>query len=261
MDRRTFLKASSMAVGGLAVGCSPLKYVVLKSLEDKVYDFDEILIKDYEGLLNKAVRYEKSIKYKVDSDEAVKEGYGLGFRKGNKLVTADHLITISKLRMNTPFGVMEIPAETLERHVYLPAEESADKQEIPVVYRSAENDLAVLEVPESVCEESKLGNSSELREGCLVASVGNTFNIDQLIVKVGRVISKNAHQNLIFNGELKPEHLFMTWYQNMSGDSGAPVYAFRDGVPEVVGMVITMYNGLGGDHKINHIKEVLKDYL
>ena len=116
MDRRTFLKAVPLAA---LASCVP-KELILKIFEDKKYDTDDLLIKDLESLIDCSIKYDTSVKFKVEEEESERNAYGLGFRKGSKLITADHLITVDSVRANTPFGVMEFPAETLERHAYLP---------------------------------------------------------------------------------------------------------------------------------------------
>ena len=62
-------------------------------------------------------------------------------------------------------------------------------------------------------------------------------------------------------GHQDKEDFFLSWHQIMNGDSGGPVYAFRFGTPELVGISKFYAGGFGGSHKINHIKEVYDCYF
>lgn len=260
MDRRKFLKNVGILAGMGAVSASmidgrPVKYLIKKSFEDGKYDFDDLLIDDYDELRFGAVEYKTKIKYKSSNKERERNSFGLGFRKGNKLLTADHLISVNKIPIRVSFGMIHIPAETLSSHVYFPDGEGK------ILYNNAEEDVALIEMPDEYGNEFPLGNSDELEMGNLIALSGKSLG-QKKVVKQGRVIATDSSDKIRETGGYgKKEDRFLVWYLNMIGDSGGPVYAFRDGEPEVVGMCVTMTNGLGEEVKINHMKDLLKKYI
>lgn len=258
MDRREFIRNAGIVAGGAALtSCYPVKYIVKKSLEDGEYDFDDLLIDNYNDLRFGAVEYKTKIKYMAGKSggESERNSYGLGFRKGNKLITANHLVSIDTLPMRTPFGMMYMPAETKSSHVYFPDGEGK------VIYNNKKEDVALIEMPDEYGIEFPFGDSDELKIGNIVALSGKSMG-ENKIVKQGRVISTSSSEKIrSIGGYEKKEDRFFVWYLNMSGDSGGPVYAFRDGNPEVVGMCVSMTNGLGEETKINHMKELLKKYI
>ena len=260
MDRREFIKDVGIVAGGAAVaGCVPVKYIVKKSFEDGKYDFDDMLIDSYDELLDGAIEYKTKIKYKSGTKEQERNGYGLGFRKGDKLLTVDHLVSVHNIMMRSPFGVMFMPAETLESHVYFP--DGDEELEGNILYNNKDEDVALIEMPGEYGNEFPLGNSDELKVGNMVALSGKSLGQSR-VIKQGRVISTESSDKMtMMRKGGKKEDRFLTWYVNMGGDSGGPVYAFRDGEPEVVGMCVTMTNGLGEETKINHIKDLLKKYI
>ena len=260
MDRRKFLKNMGILAGMGMVSASmidgrPVKYLIKKSFEDGKYDFDDLLIDNYDELRFGAVEYKTKIKYKSSNRESERNSYGLGFRKGNKLLTANHLVSVDNLIMRTPFGMMYLPAETLSSHVYFPDGEGK------ILHKDKKEDIALIEMPDEYGNEFPLGNSDELEIGNLIALSGKSLG-QKKVVKQGRVISTYSSDEMRETGGYgKKEDRLLVWYLNMSGDSGGPVYAFRDGEPEVVGMCVTMTNGLGEEVKINHMKDILKKYL
>jgi len=263
MDRREFLKTAGAGVLGLTgvayIGAnrkSIAKYIMKDLQSDGKYDFTDDLLNNMEELLYGNIEYKTKIKYKLKEGKAPREeeNFGCGFRVGNKLITADHLITMEELRENTPFGVYKIPVDTLDRKVYFPDGEGE------IIYRNPENDLALIEMPSEHGREYPLGNSDELEPGHIISSVGKSDSIKE-IVKTSRIVSKDGDYQLLISKKMGPENVFLVWAQNYPGDSGGPVYAFRDGNPEVVGQILAVHRGIGEDRKINHIKKLLKKYI
>jgi len=237
MDRREFLKDMGIVVvGGGALGllnsCGKdiTKTLIKYGISDGEYDFDELLIDDYEKLIDGMIKYDtKTINGPFD-------GYGCGFLKGNKLLTANHIIN----------G---------EYDAFL------DGEQIEIIYKDKENDLAVLEVPDKYKEyEVPLGDSDELKTGHLVSNVGIPHGMKK-VVKHRKIIDTEGSDRMLSGRLLGSENVFLTWYSVLPGDSGGPAYAFRDGNPEVVGMGKSMYGPYSEFHKINHIKDKLKKYI
>jgi len=245
MNRRDFLKTSLGAGGFALIGCVPL-------LKDGKYDVNDNFIEEFD-LLDGAVEYKTKIKYKTSSSDKENEfnGYGLGFRKGNKLITDSHLINSQPIRMRTPFGIISMPTETLSTEVYFGEDEGG------IIYDNEEKDTALIELPKEIGREYPLGDSDQLETGDVIASVGKSFG-KRMLVKPGRVVSKDGITDYAGFDE---KETFLNWYKNMPGDSGGPIYAFRDGEPEIIGKVLAMHNGIGVNHKINHIKKLVGKYL
>jgi len=260
MNRRDFLKTvgGAVGIGGLGVTAANrrniLKYIIDDAHKDGKYDFDDELLDNFENLLYGNIEYKTKIKYKSGGVEREKNSFGCGFRKGNKLITADHLINMDQIPIRTPIGMMYNPVKTTERHAYFPSGEGE------IIFRDAKNDLALIEMPYKHGKEFPLGNSDELRPGHIVSTVGKPAGKKE-IVRTSRVVSKDGGSKLISCDLMGPENIFLVWAQNYPGDSGGPVYAHRDGEPEVVGQVLSIFNGIGEDHKINHIKHLLKKYI
>jgi len=228
MDRRKFLKLGILASSALYVGTyrkEILRKLIEVGLEDGKYDFDEILIDDYDGLNEGAIEYTRKTNPKAF------EGHGIGFKKGDYLWTANHIVD----------GNWDVFIED---------------EQMEIVKKDKENDLAVFKLPTGYeGKEFPLGDSDELKEGNLVVVGGK-----------GNSVKANKHTKIasatgvdwgILSKEVGKENAFMLWASIVPGDSGGPVYAFRDGEPEIVGMNKSYIYGFGEAHKINHIKEAL----
>ena len=253
MDRRNFLKTLGILSLTTVTGCVSSNYIK-KALEDGLYDFDDILVDCYDDLLDGVIEFDTKIKYKHDKKTGEEKSYGLGFRKGNKLITTSHLIRKKNLRLRTPFGIAIIPTETIDRKVFFPDGEGE------IIFEDVGSDIAVIEMPKEYKREFPFGNSDELKIGTYTTTVGKSLG-KNVLVKSGRVVSTSGKEKLYLSDLVGKENVFLVWGINIPGDSGGAVYAFRDGNPEIVGMVDARYDGIGENHKINHILTIVKKYI
>lgn len=254
MDRRAFLRSvGAISVLGFA-GCSVGNRLVKGSLRDGKYDYDEILVDCYDELLENTIQFKTVTAYvsPFDGQTLRNEGHGVGFRKGNKLITVDHLFGSAK----TPQEMEKLAVREGEKEmrIYLEGEE------LEVIHRDEQNDLAVLSFPEKYAGGLPLGDSDKLAEGNLISTVGVPYWQNKTI-RLGRVVCSKGHEEMLMSRKVGRENVFLTWVQATPGDSGGPVYAFMDGRPEVTGMLTSLYRSYNENHKINHIKEVLKGYI
>ncbi len=233
MNRRKFLKlagtfGAGVAAGGLIKYKSIPEKLIKYSLKDGKYDFDDILIDDLDSVLYDAIEY-KTL-------DGIFEGYGLGFYKGNKLITAAHILNN-------------------ETQVFL------NNEELEVIHKDRENDIAIIDVPQKyILHEPKLGNSDELEVGNVIVAVGIPKGVRK-IARLNRIVAEDGCDCLLTGRHVGKENEFLIWGILSPGDSGGPVFAFRDGEPEIVGMMKSLYGSYGECHKINHILEKTKKYL
>jgi S1-C subfamily serine protease len=244
MKRRDFLKLGLLGAGGVLTGVyrkDIARELVKYGMRDGEYDFDELLIDGLDELVDAAVKYETKTIPRSPHD-----GCGYGFFKGNKLLTAQHII-------NGEFDVF------------------LDKEQGDVIYKDKDNDLVVVEFSKKVSDKYPnipLGDSDELKVGHLIGQVGEavlkSFLSDPAKkkgMKHRKVYSTESAPTMLSGGKLGKENVFLLWYGILPGDSGGPAYAYRDGKGEIVGMGKSMFGPYSEFHKINHIKDKLKKYL
>lgn len=101
-----------------------------------------------------------------------------------------------------------------------------------------------------------VGNSDDLRPGNLVLSWGMPL-LEGFELSVGIVSALSAPLSLraALYPEMAAEAFFVTSMPTIFGCSGALVYAFRDGNPEIVGMLVAGYININRSivYKINSI--------
>jgi hypothetical protein len=110
--------------------------------------------------------------------------------------------------------------------------------------------------PELPTSGYRCGNSDDLSPGVPVLSWGMPL-LEQYELSTGIVSALTAPQSLIESSfqEATAEDFFVTSMPTIFGCSGALVYAFRDGQPEIVGMLVAGYININRSivYKINSI--------
>ncbi len=100
------------------------------------------------------------------------------------------------------------------------------------------------------------GNSDDLRPGVSVLSWGMPL-LEDFELGIGIVSALAAPRSLVQASfpEAAAEDFFVTSMPTIFGSSGALVYAFREGQPEIVGMLVAGYINIGRSvvYKINSI--------
>lgn len=129
--------------------------------------------------------------------------------------------------------------------------------ELRVIARDKEYDLAVLQTKTSgdwlkhYKAVKTWGNSAELEPGDFLYAVGFPRNTTKQIMS-GYVSAKNNQ----FTAE--DDFIFYADASINPGNSGGPVYALRDGKPELVGIVRSKWpEGIGGIVRVNYAKRLL----
>jgi len=148
------------------------------------------------------------------------------------LVALSHTTGIPEtVEMKTPFGLVEIPVKSLEESFTIAGR--------PVQLVGRSGDISVFKADFITNSPFRLGDSSKLKVGSEIFVIGFSLAKD-LNFKSGVVsalkISKEYQEDdkkILFN---LPDFFLHTIPTNF-GDSGAPVFAQRSGVCEVVGIV------------------------
>ncbi|MBS3112913.1 trypsin-like peptidase domain-containing protein [Candidatus Woesearchaeota archaeon] len=96
------------------------------------------------------------------------------------------------------------------------------------------------------------GNTSELEPGDYVMAVGHPYNFAKMITQ--GIVASTGNPFIPTD-----DHFFNVDMTTNIGQSGGPVYALRDGQPELIGITsfTTMDRGIGGIIKVEEIKKLL----
>ena len=271
--RRQLFKAAGLCALGLT-GCTPSRESLRESIRqimddpdfmrsvfaDGEYDNNDMLVDSdtYRDLVEGAVPFYSWVKYKeTDTGDAYStKTIGSGFLKGESLVTVNHIFEKTCVGRETKKGYKITPVKMLDAKAYYDIDGLSEPIELSILYQDRENDLAVINFPYGTALEFKWGDSDDLRVGNLVSVAGTPLATTKMLRK-GTVGSENSNP-LFGMDDIDDAEIFLSWGMLMPGDSGTPVYAFRDGEPEIVGMALTSNNYHNECHKINHIREVLK---
>ena len=248
MDRREFIKGGLILMGGLSLPKSLRKKIErLYSPIDK-YDLNGFLIDEYDGLLDGTIKYNTELDFSTldGRGKGQNHGFGIGYRKGNKLITSAHILNVESF--------MGLPTETTNRKAIFP---DGDGE---LLYYDLNDDVALIEMPKEYGIEFPLGDSDGLEIGTHVAYAGMAYNVDDT-VKTSKVISTRGRKGMVLSDKVGNDNVFLLWTTLAPGDSGAPIYAFRDGTPEILGTATAVYKGYNEAHKINNIKSKLKKFI
>jgi len=132
-----------------------------------------------------------------------------------------------------------------------------DKENIAyleVVKESKNYDLALLKIKGKHNLKSygfKLGKANELQKGHFLYFVGNSLGFGVNLGESSFAKSKNMFDNTVFDLDRKLAH----------GDSGGAVIGFRDGQPELLGIIKLTSQSNGGITRIEYALEEFKEYL
>ena len=187
------------------------------------------------------------------TDEQVSDTFALVL-ENRVLITLAHVVVRSGVVVNTPQGLMRVPAEKLSEDVFV-VKNSAEHKLKPL-YVDGE-DVAFFEIPKDVSVRPfpySLGNSDELEIGNLVYVLGNPM-LSGLNVREG-IVSALSFPDF--------KDAFSVSNGVYPGDSGMPAIAIRDGKFELVGLAqVALSDGriyaahVGGVLSINTIRRAI----
>jgi len=190
------------------------------------------------------------------------------------VIALDHIVTISDVAMPimTPFGVqaMKIPVTRVgnEEFWLQSAKNSAAKILLKKLLVIPNMDLAFFEMPAGAHVRHAaftIGNSYELQllHSVIVLGSPSFYGVNVRVGAVSALYSDFDQDRVSENA--KKDGTFVQGEMGISvpivpGDSGSPVVAFRDGRPELVGIVNTQLLGILGtmipiDEVLRHFKE------
>jgi len=209
---------------------------------DGKYDYNNSLLIDtrvFDEVLHSIVTIQTATLFEAgqSSQRVVKNSRGIGVVVGRHILTLDHVVTQNSLEVATPFGTVSLPSKKLEEKTFLVSRDR--KLVLKKVLGDPELDIALFEVPANDLNlaslPSPVGNSDELTVGTFLYIAGNPFN-SGINVREGIVSSLLGLEGIQKISNRRSD-LFVISNGVVPGDSGAPVLALRDGVPELVGIV------------------------
>lgn len=173
-------------------------------------------------------------------------------------VAGDGYITVT-----TPKGDVSYPMRVVSRNFTAKSYRGDRFSSLKLLYVSHEKDIALYELLVDVPWKSfpdDIGNSDELKEGNFMYVIGNPLG-DGINIRDGTVNATRWQGGKPLHPDAKEEYFFVVNAGVMSGDSGAPVLAVRDGKYELVGIVSAAYmpfNELGFVVKVNVVRDVVQ---
>lgn len=173
-----------------------------------------------------------------------------------------------EVRMSTPFGVVKliVPLKVLEYKVALLM---PDGLELPLreLYRNKEKDFSLFEIYASRAMPTvgagalnfpfEIGKSNELKVGNFIYMNGRP-RINSEVARPGFVTSLLSASLDGSLGVKKDNNQFGLSQSVDSGDSGSPIVAFRDGRPELVGILLGFAYKTDDDNSRNIRASALK---
>ncbi|MBI2624890.1 MAG: trypsin-like peptidase domain-containing protein [Candidatus Nealsonbacteria bacterium] len=116
-----------------------------------------------------------------------------------------------------------------------------NNEKLKPIFLDPAHDVAIFEAPKLIKGGLKIGSSQELREGLFAMVIGfptgsGTMVRDGIIANV-KALDVVSDFTKTFAPALSKEDMSMLSYVSVSGDSGSPVLASRDGKLEVVGFI------------------------
>ncbi|NIQ38952.1 MAG: hypothetical protein GTN81_10235 [Proteobacteria bacterium] len=242
----------------------------LKALErlDGSYDFSNSLVVNKNLLyrvIDSIVTIETETVFETyrTSERVVKVSEGIGVVAGAYVLTLNHVVTQDDLQMESPLGPITFPARRIDKTSYLVSED--ERLILREILRNQELDIALFEMPENTLNLPSLpcpvGNSDELAVGSFLYIVGNPFS-SGINMREGIVSSLEGLVG-VDTPSTERDDLFVISNGVLPGDSGAPVFGLRDGVPELVGLVQGTLDStrIGWAVKINPILRALSQSL
>jgi len=239
--------------------------------KDGRYDFSNDLFDPSQNYMEQLLAsiYQLKIEsvFEVENEDGSKGTMTAGryasgvFYPGNYLITAHHVVEFDEdYLLDHIQGVSK-----KEEKVYVRV--NKEWHELDPVMINPRYDMAVLQALDDVQMHTcnfTLGKSSELRMGNFLYILGHpAYDIPQL--RSGEVSSVQGI-NLHRPGYIR-KHIFMSSNGVNPGDSGHPLIALRDGVPEIVGITQIKalpsrnFERIGGIIGIDHIGRIVKKHL
>jgi len=203
MNRREFIKEVSLiGVMGYALYNEILRGRGVYKEKTKKANF--YLLQDHVHLVTTKIKY--VIPTSGKPMNTIINAYGIF--KNKKFYTVAHCVSIWKIQQLTPFGALEIRAETLE------FETCYKKIPLRNIFLSEERDLAIFELPEYFNPPEIPGDFADVKLGDIVYIIGNP-----------RLQGFNVRQGLVgdMDGLNGQPHFFGYNIPLIGGDSGTPI--------------------------------------
>jgi len=259
------------------IGITVLLILLLTScstvaVKDGFYDFSAFLVDgrrmDLARIMDSVREIETITRFQVEDGEIIKSvSRGTGLVLSDDMVlTVAHVVVMNSLtqRLLTPMGIANIVIsdQRVDSETFLVDNEGARIPLTPLLV-SSEDDVAILRIPNQAKITSvfpyDIGDSDDLRLGNVVYILGRPLDQD-VNVREGIIsgLKGNALSQEIY---AQPDNLFMFSGGIVSGDSGSPVIAVRDGAYEVVGIaqgVMAVESRLGWGIRINRVRDLIR---
>lgn len=186
------------------------------------------------------------------------------------VLTTDHVIDLRIITaiVATPLGprqIGQIADGVKEEEYWLLREENGLRIPLKKIVLSAENDLALFEMPSdySISNSITLGKSDELEVGHWLFILGSpglfgSFVREGIVSSIHVKFPNSVIQQLHIS-EWLTESLIAFSRPAEPGDSGSMVVALRDGKPEIVGIVNLGWDSLGTMVAIDRVIEKIKE--
>ncbi len=242
------------------------RFALLENRDGR-YDYNNVLLANrrvLDRVIDSIVRIHTETLFEAShaSEPVPRDSRGVGIVFGSYVLTLNHVVTQKSLEADTPFGRITLPSTKLEEKTYLVSSES--RLILKAVLKDPQLDIALFEIPANNLNLGSLdcpvGNSDELTVGTFLYIIGNPLN-SGVNTREGIVSAVLGLQGTEIS--TRRSDLFVISNGVLPGDSGAPVLALRDGVPELVGLVQGTVGStrIGWAIKINSIREALSQFL
>ncbi|MFQ5913928.1 MAG: trypsin-like peptidase domain-containing protein [Nitrospinota bacterium] len=245
MNRLAIWTAVALFLAGCAgfqTAAQPDPAVSVSAQRDGLYDNNTFLVNPQAMSLSRIMESLYSVRTEVqfrsDEDGRVfkKSLNGTGVVVFDKyLLTVEHVVSLDRVVVDTPFGEVPILASKVAEETYLEYRGKSYRLERLVTDRDV--DVALFRLPQHLGLRSfpyRIGNSDDLEVGNFVYLIGNPMNYG-INVREGIVSSLKAPK-VINRVNSIADNAFMVSNGLNPGDSGTPVIAIRDGKYELVGL-------------------------
>jgi S1-C subfamily serine protease len=155
---------------------------------------------------------------------------------GRYLLTVEHVMRGGKIDFQTSFGIRQVPTYTVDaKYTGIIANQEFKLKKIGADH---EQDWALFEVVGDIRSYQapfKIGKSEELKAGHMVYIMGRP--IPDVVLKNSIISATSAREIVAVLPKVNPDEVLIVAAGIYPGDSGGPVYALRDGQPELVGII------------------------
>ena len=228
--------------GGLRTAPGPGSGASLSGMRDGHYDNNTFLVNlgamSLSRIMESLHPVSTEVQFRSNEDGRVfkKSLKGTGVVLfGKYLLTVEHVVTLDRATVATPFGEVALPASKISERTFL--EHGGKRYPLERLVADGDLDVALFRLPKGLGMRSfpyRIGNSDDLQVGNFVYLIGNPMNFG-INVREGIVSSLKAPK-VVTQVNSIAENAFMVSNGLNPGDSGTPVIAIRDGRYELVGL-------------------------